>query len=152
KTRSAMVCEDGPTPGAQNMGAHVVGAAGLLAAVADQPRAVRVLICYGQMVEDLAEFRPGEHLTPAHADGLYRIFFFHDPRAGIQEMDMLLDIEVAREPGEVVPVAHLVEHLGPAGLFGLVPAPAAIVVGQQGHDFAHGTVVEASHGLAEAVV
>ena len=65
---------------------------------------------------------------------------------------MLLDVEVARQPGEVVPVAHLVEHLGPAGLLRLVPAAAAIVVGEERQHLADRTVVDAPDGLAEAVV
>ena len=70
------------------------------------------------------------------ADGLDRVLLVHDPRADVEEVDVLLDVEVAGEPGEVVPVPHLVNHLGPGRLLGLGPAAAAVVVGQQGGDLA----------------
>ena len=50
-----------------------------------------------------------------------RIFVLHDPGADIEIVDVLLDVEVARQPGEVVPVAHLPFHVGPVGLAWLNP-------------------------------
>ena len=65
---------------------------------------------------------------------------------------MLLDVEVAREPGEVVPVPHLVGHLGHPRQPGLGPPAAPVVVGEQGVDFPRRTLVEPADGLAEPVV
>jgi hypothetical protein len=55
---------------------------------------------------------------------------------------VLLDVEIARQPGEVVPVPHLIQHLGPVGLLGLVPASASVVVGQERDDVTDGSVVD----------
>ena len=68
--------------------------------------------------------------------GLDRVLVLHDPGADVEEVDVLLDVEVAGEPGEVVPVPHLVSHLGPVGLPRLGPAAAAVVVGQERDDLA----------------
>ena len=138
--------------GPQHLGAHVVLAARLLPAIADELRPVGVFVDDGEMVVDVAVLRLGEHLPAAHADGLDRVLVLHHPGADVEEVDVLLDVEVAREPGEVVPVAHLVVHVGPVGLARLGPAAAAVVVGEQRDDLADRPVVDAPDGLAEAVV
>ena len=56
---------------------------------------------------------------------------------------MLLDVEVARQPGEVVPVSHLIQHVGPVGLARLGPAAAAVVVGEERRHLADRPVVDA---------
>ena len=137
---------------AHHLDAHVVLAARLLPAVAEEPGAVGVLVDDGEVVVDVAVLRAGAHLPAAHADGLDRVLLLHDPGADVEEVDVLLDVEVARQPGEVVPVAHLVSHVGPARLPRLVPAAAAVVVGQQRDDLADRAVVDAPDRLAEAVV
>ena len=81
--------------GSNHLHTHVVLAARLLAAIADEPRAVGILICHGKMVKDLAILRLGEHLAAAHANGLRRILVLHHPGAHIEEVHMLLDVEVA---------------------------------------------------------
>ena len=124
----------------------------LLPAVADELRAVGILVDHGEMVVDLPVLRAGEHLPAAHADGLDGVFFLHHPGADVEVVDVLLDVEVAREPGEVVPVAHLVKHVGPAGLARLVPSAAPVVVGEERDDVADRAVVDAPDGLPEAVV
>ena len=88
-----------------------------------------VLVDDREVVVDVAVLRPGAHLPAAHADGLDRVLVLHHPGADVEEVDVLLDVEVAREPGEVVPVAHLVLHVGPVRLPRLGPAAAAVVVG-----------------------
>src|SRR5262249_17846038 len=57
-------------PGAEQVVGNVVGAAGLLAAVAEQLHAVGVLVNHRVVVEDVAELRAGAHLPAAGADGL----------------------------------------------------------------------------------
>ena len=108
---------------AQHVGAHVVLAAGLLPAVADQPGPVGVLVDHREMIVDVAVLGAGEHLPAAHADRLDRVLLLHDPGADVEEVDVLLDVEVAGEPGEVVPVAHLVVMSVQPGCFGLAQRP-----------------------------
>ena len=91
--------------------------------------AVGVLVNDREVVVDVAVLRAGEHLRPPMPMASYRILVLHHPGAHVEEVDVLLDVEVAREPGEVVPVAHLVGHVGPVGLARLGPAAAAVVVG-----------------------
>src|SRR5690349_18686397 len=88
------------------------------------------------MVKDIPIFRPRANLPPADADGAYRILVSQQPRADVEVVDVLLDVEVARQPCEVVPVAHLPVHVGPVGLTGMEPNSAAIVVGLQGVNLA----------------
>src|SRR5262249_35666034 len=110
------------------MGADVVLAAALLPAIAEELYTVGVLIHHGKMIVYMAVLRGGAHLTTAQADGADRVFVLHHPGANIQEVDVLLDVEIAAEPGEVVPVAHLPDHVGPAGLARLDPDRPAIVI------------------------
>ena len=65
---------------------------------------------------------------------------------------MLLDDVVARQPGEVEPVAHLVFHLAPLGIAPAVPERAGEVVLVHGDDIADGPVLDSLHRLADAVV
>ena len=63
---------------------------------------------------------------------------------------MLLDVVVARQPGEIEPVANLVLHLAPLGLAAAVPEVAGIVVLLDGDDVADRAVLNALHRLADA--
>ncbi len=65
---------------------------------------------------------------------------------------MLLDVEVAGEPGVVVPVAVLPVHVVFARHAGLGPDGPAIIVGLEGVDLAGRPVVDAVDEVAEAVV
>ena len=65
---------------------------------------------------------------------------------------MLLDDVIARQPGEVEPVAQLPFHVAPARLRGLVPEAAGVVGALQGDDVADGAVVDALHRLALGVL
>ncbi len=138
--------------GADHLYAHVVLAARLLAAVADEPRTIGIIISHGEMVIDLAILRLGEDLSASHADSLRRVLVLHHPGSDVKEVNMLFDVEIAREPGEIVPVAHLVEHFGPIGLARLGPAAATIVVGKKRYNFADRAVVDALDALAKAIV
>jgi hypothetical protein len=53
---------------------------------------------------------------PAALMGYFPFFMIS---ADVEVVNVLLDVEVARQPSEVVPVPHLVKHVGPAGLAGL---------------------------------
>ena len=79
------------------------------------------------------------------------ILVLHHPGADVEEVDVLLDVEVAGEPGEVVPVAHLPVHVGPVGLALLDPDAAAVVVGLQRVDLADRAVVDPLDDLLEPV-
>ena len=134
------------------MDAQVVGAADLLPAVAEQLRPVGVLVGHRKVVEDVAVLRPGALLPAAQADGLDRVLVLHHPGTHVEEVDVLFDVEVAAQQGEVVPVAHLPDHVGPTGLARLDPDAAAVVVRLQAEDVADRAAVDAPHHLAEAVV
>ena len=60
---------------------------------------------------------------------------------------MLLDDVVARQPGEVEPVAHLPLEVAPARLARLVPERALVPVGARGDDLADAAVLDALHRL-----
>ncbi len=65
---------------------------------------------------------------------------------------MLLDVEVATEPLEVVPVAHLPGHVGPVRLTRLDPDRSAVIVRQQRVDLADRSIVKPSNRFAVAGV
>jgi len=84
---------------------------------------------------------------------------FLDPVNDVQIVDVLLDDMVAANPGEVVPVAHLVFHFGElvAALLFEIGAPIepgrlAVPIAAHGYDVANGAVVEPLEGLAIAFV
>ena len=60
----------GPAPRAHHLGAHVVLAARLLPAIADELGPVGVFVNDGEMIVDLAVLRAGQHLPAPHAHGL----------------------------------------------------------------------------------
>src|SRR5262249_7961669 len=126
----------------QHLGAHVALAPLLLPAVAVELRAVGVLVDHREMVVDVAVLRPGAALPSAYADRLDGVAVLHDPGTDVEVMDVLLDVEIARQPGEVVPVPHLPGHVAPALLARLDPDPAAVVVGVDREDVADRAVVQ----------
>jgi hypothetical protein len=63
-------------------------------------------------------------------------------------VDVLLDIVIAGEPGEVVPVADLPLGVGPLGLAVDDPDLAAVPVALGVDDIADGAVVDAADGFA----
>src|SRR5690348_895209 len=100
------------------------------------------------MVEDMPKFGLDSHLASADAEGLDRRFVLQHPGGLIEDMDLLLDDVIAREPGEVEPVAQLPLHVAPLALARIVPEGAAVVVGVDGDDLADGAVVNSRDGLA----
>ena len=101
------------------MGVLLEGEAALvdLPAVAEHLQPVGIGELDGVVVEDFAEVLADADLPAAHAVGLHRVPL-GDPVAHVDVVDVLLDDVVAREPGEVVPVADLVLEFGLAGLAG----------------------------------
>ena len=75
------------------------------------------------MLPYLASVRDWRPPTPQHFSGRLVV---HDPGHGIDTVDGLLDDVVAGEPGVVVPVAHLVFHVGGALLARLARFPDAL--------------------------
>src|SRR5204863_5349540 len=67
-------------------------------------------------------------------------------------MAMLLDVEVAGEPGEVIPVAHLVLHFGRVGQTFTIPDRGGVVGALQRDNVADGAVVNTANRLAHAGV
>jgi len=112
---------------------------------------VGVRVIDGEVVEDVAELRPRPHLPPAQADRLDRVLVLHRPGDLVQVVDVLLDVEVARQPGEVVPVAHLPFHVGPPIAPGDDPDRAAQVVGLQRDDVPQRARVDAVDALIHVI-
>src|SRR5207237_1222502 len=94
----------------------------------------------------------GADLPAAQADRLDRVAIAHDPAHLVQAVDVLLDVEIARQPGEVQPVAHLPFHVAPALFPGYHPQGPGVVGALKGGDFADGAVQDALEGLAHAGV
>ena len=115
--------------GPHDVGADVVLAALLLPAIGEQLRAVGILVDHGEVVIDVPVLRPGAHLPAAQAHGPNGVFILRHPGADVEEVDVLFDVEIARQPGEVVPVPHLPGHIAPLRQPRLDPDRAAIVVG-----------------------
>src|ERR1041385_8061152 len=82
-----------------------------VAALAEAARAIGVFELDGVVVEDFAVIRAFAHFAAAHAmraDGIALL----DPVDDIEVVNVLLADMVAAKPDEVIPVAHLVLHLG----------------------------------------
>ena len=62
-------------------------------------------------------------------------------------MDVLLDDVIAAQPHEVVPVPHLVLHLGILGLAWIHPQAAAVPIDAGGNDVADRAVVQPLDGF-----
>src|SRR5262245_16498469 len=65
---------------------------------------------------------------------------------------MLLDVEVAGEPGVIEPIAYLIFHVAPAFAASVMPERAGIVSALNGDDIADGAVQHAAESLAHAAV
>ena len=76
----------------------------------------------------------------------------HQPHGLVEAVDVLLDVVIAREPGEVEPVANLVLHLAPLGLAAAVPERAGEVVLLDGDDVADRAVLNPLDRFADAQV
>ena len=68
----------------------------------------------------------------------------HDPCADVEEVNVLLDVEVAGEPGVVIPVAGLPVHVGLVRASRFGPDCPAIIIGLEGVDLPQGPVVDAA--------
>ncbi len=103
------------------------------------------------MLPYLASVRDWRPPTRPAADGR---LVADRPAHGVDAVHGLLDDVVAREPAVVVPVAHLVLHVGRAFLAGLPRLPDALrVVGRlDGDDVADLAVEDLLHGLAAGAV
>src|SRR5262245_32161576 len=82
------------------------------------------------------------NLTSSCTDSFHGVFALHGPGADIQIMDVLLDNEIAGEPGKVVPVPHLVFKVTPTGLPGPHPDRTTEIIGLQRDDVPYGPVVD----------
>ena len=100
--------------GADDVVADVHLAAVHLPAIGIDLRAVGVFEDDGVMIVDVAELLAGAHLPAADADGTHRRLVVHHPGALVEAVDVLLDDVIAREPGEIEPIAELKLHVAPA--------------------------------------
>ena len=102
----------------------------------------------------LPYFGVGAGLPAADAPAADRRLVARDPAHRVDAVYGLLDDVVAREPAVVVPVAHLVLHVGAHSLARLAGVPDALrVVGRlDGDDVADLAVEDLFHGLAARAV
>ena len=128
---------------------HVVGAPLHVAAAAEGFDAVGVLVDDREMIVDVAVLRVGALLPAAGAAGADGGHVLHRPRHLIERVDVLLDVEVAREPREVVPVPHLVLHFGHSGRSRPHPYPRGVPHGGERRDVADRAIVDAAHHLLQ---
>src|SRR5262249_41619885 len=82
-------------PRAQDGGADVIAAAGLLPAGAEHLGSVVVLVHDAEVVVDVAKLRAGTLLPAARAVTADRVAVAQEPGTEVEEVDVLLDVEVA---------------------------------------------------------
>ncbi len=147
----AEIENDGATLCADDDVVDVPGAAGDLAAIGVDVDAVRILVGDGVVIVDVALLGIAA-LTPTDAPGPHGRLLAESPGGFVEAVDVLLGIEIAGEPDEVLPVAQLMLHFGPLRL----PRPIGKRGGQVGLldalDFADGAVVDALHHLTDSAV
>src|SRR5207249_1091023 len=83
-----------------------------LAALALHVDAVGILVVDGEVIEDVAELGAGADLAAAQADAADGMAVAQGPVDDVEVVDVLLADVVARQPGEVEPVAHLPFDIG----------------------------------------
>src|SRR5215471_1064286 len=115
-----------------------------LPAHAHQMHAVFILVIDREVVVDVTVLRSGARLTPAHPDSARGVALLR-PVDDVYVVHMLLDDVIARKPGEVEPVAHLVFEVGPTFLTILLPQPALVPVAARSDDLANVAVMDALH-------
>src|SRR5690606_3203226 len=98
------------------------------------------------MVINFAVFMSGTHLTTPCSLDFHRIASFH-PVSYVDIMYVLFYDVVAAKPVEVVPVSHLIFHLGLAWLSFSHPWGASHPIDLTTDDIAYGTIVNAFNGL-----
>jgi hypothetical protein len=132
------------------MVAEVRPAAGLLPALTEAVRAIGIGVLDAVVIENFADAGLGPDLPAANACGLHRCAP-RDPVAGVDAVDMLLDNVVAAQPNEVVPVVHLILHLGHARLPRAVPDSLRMEVSPGEEQVANGSVVDLADGFSVAL-
>ena len=128
--------------GPENMIGHVHGAAVLLPAAAERFDAVGVFVDDGHVVEDVPVLRGRAGLPTARAAAGDRVLVAHRPSRLIEAVDVLLDVEVTGEPGEIEPVADLPLHVAPGRLPRVHPQTVGVVAGLHGDDIADDPVMK----------
>src|SRR6202044_1479080 len=127
---------------AEDVVVHVDRAVVLLAAAAERLHAVGIFIDHSHVVEDVPVFWLGAGLPAARAAARDGILVPHRPGRLVEAVDVLFDVEIARQPREVEPVANLPFHVGPAGLPRVVPQAVRVVAGLHGDDVADRALVD----------
>src|SRR5262249_19808477 len=130
----------------------VVGAVGLLAAHAKALDAVGKFVGDRHVVVNVAELTARADLAAARAVTAFRVLVAHHPAHLVQAVDVLLDVEVAGQPGEIQPIPQLPLHVAPALLARPVPQRAGVVGTLQSNNVADGVVVDPPDDLPHAGV
>ena len=132
----------------------LIGTPSLTAAVGEEPHAVGIFVDHAVVIVDLPDGGLDADLPSAGSPGPLGGPVFQGPRRLVEAVDVLLDVMVAGEPGEWIPVAHLVFHFGPLGLSIPVSEPgrAAVVGLLNRHDPADGPVADPLDRLQHARV
>src|SRR5439155_1261145 len=125
---------------------NVRPAAGNLAALADHACPVAVFELDKMMVEDLPVAFGIAQLPPTHPLSANRVGAF-DPVHDVDVMHMLLDDVIAREPGEIIPVANLVVHFLLAWHPFHAIARAAIPIAAQENQIAQSAILDPFDGF-----
>ncbi len=137
--------------GAVRNTAEAIPAAAYVSAEQKHLRAVTVGVLDGVVIEDLAVVGTDPHLPAPDALGFEGVIL-HGPVDKVEGVDGLLDDQVAAEPVEVVPVAHLILHFGLAWLAWADPDTGVIAVGPEEGDFADCSVVDTLDYLAGVIL
>src|ERR1019366_666921 len=120
-----------------------------LPAHAQDVHVIRIGVVDREVIEDIAELRPGANLSAAHAEAAGRMAIARGtaerPVDDIEVVDVLFTDVIAGEPGEVKPIADLPFDIGHVGGAGGVPETALIPVAAGGGDGADVAAVDVLH-------
>src|SRR5205085_537232 len=105
--------------------------------------AVRVFKLNGEVIEDLAMPLAQPRLTAAKTRHSLDRVSARDPVHDVEVMHVLLDDMVARQPGEIVPVADLPFQIAPARLAVDDPDLATVPIGFGVGDITDRAIVDA---------
>jgi len=99
------------------------------------------------MIKDFAVVGSAGLLRAAHAVSFDGMRILLDPVHDVEIVDVLLDDMIAADPGEVIPILHLVLHLAHARLARMFPWTLAVPIATHGCDVADRAVMQPLEGF-----